>query len=938
MTRYFVARNSHEFALWTKEIASSIRAYSDAKVVEDIDKEIMLSVSSTKAEFEEDDGTDPSAQRKRGIGNRLASVYQSAKQKSRALSEKRGRASSSDSIDFLEDEDDAQSGSLAEKQDAKGNYNRSHDNNPISDVSLSKRVQLGKKFSGVGQATKIKLGSAIQSARQKGVEISNRRRRVDSESDGSFRGDSLHDGSSDVPMDLIAENRATNPNGEISDLAAPDPRRARQLGNKIGSVFQNARNKVKESSEKQGRLVSVRGKFGSLAPDRNICSAEGDPRQDVPVIDVVSSNNNDVTSFWTCEACTFINYCTESESMTCEMCGKERKSSFTRAMSNETRVAAPSSPSAAKKDGISSCQSQNSLGETSLGPVPTETFNRSSSFDQGNIRRNARFPFRKRHEEVTDDSVFGGGPLTLKNIYVSDQIPPSIGSMDVNDIPLKRFEADWNVVVSQLSAANDAGGGLLINENNITNKVDAAKREIVDSSDNFVSGEEQSHLGYQGVLGLPEEPGFEGQRNVMMTQDMSAFNIEVFRTQTMLRNPEFVKALRFGDILKLHSEISEAIDPVLPYLAAKGKYDGSEDKSLGTGRLSKTDLIEKVLIFGRILGGLLQDFGGNFDHVHKYQCESIEGFLNALLACPLPIEALSSLSEIIGISDSTRDVDTFPVDRNEEKGCKISGKEQNNVDSLSRDRIASAMRLLSACEAEYRRAENMEAIVTRPTQKEPESLDVTPPPSHITKPLFYEPLLPPSFTNRLHDSIHEALMDTMAERDEAHAQLIGSNVMHLHSLEKERKKNDKLELDLKMRQEIARIRLRQDLQQPNIAHFFGKPDDRVEKMRKEIDLKIEAFHQMHRNNSGVDEEMAQLSNQLSNEIAAKTSSALEIERLKNIREAERKTEHAEKEAIKDELKRVKELLAAEEKKCAEALKEAGKWKALYEFQTQNGNS
>ena len=181
-------------------------------------------------------------------------------------------------------------------------------------------------------------------------------------------------------------------------------------------------------------------------------------------------------------------------------------------------------------------------------------------------------------------------------------------------------------------------------------------------------------------------------------------------------------------------------------------------------------------------------------------------------------------------------------------------------------------------------------------------------------------------------------MNTMAERDEAHAQLIGSNVMHLHSLERERKKNEKLELDIKMRQEIARIRLRQDLQQPNIANFFGKPDDRAEKMRKEIDLKIEAFHTMYSSNSAGEEELTQLTDQLSSEISVKTSHALEIERLKKVRGTERKTEATEKEAMKEELRRVKELLAAEEKRSADALKEAQKWKALYENQTSNGHS
>jgi hypothetical protein len=102
------------------------------------------------------------------------------------------------------------------------------------------------------------------------------------------------------------------------------------------------------------------------------------------------------------------------------------------------------------------------------------------------------------------------------------------------------------------------------------------------------------------------------------------------------------------------------------------------------------------------------------------------------------------------------------------------------------------------------------------------------------------------------------------------------------------------------------------------------------KMRKEIDLKIEAFHQVYRSHATTDEEMTQLCTQLANEITTKTSYALEIERLKEASETERKTYATERNTMRQELRRAKELLAAEELKRSEAQKEADKWKALYE--------
>ena len=83
-----------------------------------------------------------------------------------------------------------------------------------------------------------------------------------------------------------------------------------------------------------------------------------------------------------------------------------------------------------------------------------------------------------------------------------------------------------------------------------------------------------------------------------------------------------------------------------------------------------------------------------------------------------------------------------------------------------------------------------------------------------------------------------------------------------------------------------------------VASLFGKPDDKVMRMYKEIDSKIEKVHHILRNDDG-DAEIVELCSQLAGEIEAKTSFALEIERLKQNREIERKTEESEKEAQSD---------------------------------------
>jgi hypothetical protein len=219
--------------------------------------------------------------------------------------------------------------------------------------------------------------------------------------------------------------------------------------------------------------------------------------------------------------------------------------------------------------------------------------------------------------------------------------------------------------------------------------------------------------------------------------------------------------------------------------------------------------------------------------------------------------------------------------------------------------------ILSACETELFRAENhaMNAKAILPKGPPP------PPIAAATDamapiPSLYEPLLPPSVTEGFHDAMHEALMRVMAERDEAHATLVASKVLHVHELEQERKINQRLAQQLKMAEALAR----EKVQMPQLPDFFKqkskKPEAEAEAKAKAMILhKYEL--EIQKNN---DAEIAEIAQQLASEVAQKTSHALEVKRLKETREIERKYEADEADALKEELKRVKEILAVEQSK------------------------
>lgn len=305
------------------------------------------------------------------------------------------------------------------------------------------------------------------------------------------------------------------------------------------------------------------------------------------------------------------------------------------------------------------------------------------------------------------------------------------------------------------------------------------------------------------------------------------------------------------------------------------------------------------------------------DVSHKSSAEIVEWFLNSLLQCPLPIETLAEIADLLGISASTKDVgqnDSNGVDAtNNGRWDDIHFKETSHEEgkdvierdpNLSLDRPQQIFSLLAACSTELLRAETLDAIDQFCPESEPvPETDVKDVPSEI-KTQVYAPLLPPSVSDRMLEAMHEALVNAMAERDEAHAQLIASNVLHVHEIEQERRKNQKLRIEKELKEERSR------LQQPNVASFFQNLND--DRSRRNLETKLNNFERiLIRNN---DTELADTTRQLAEEVNAKTSHALEIVRLKEAREIERKNDAAEKQALKDELRRVKSLLAKYESK------------------------
>ena len=85
-------------------------------------------------------------------------------------------------------------------------------------------------------------------------------------------------------------------------------------------------------------------------------------------------------------------------------------------------------------------------------------------------------------------------------------------------------------------------------------------------------------------------------------------------------------------------------------------------------------------------------------------------------------------------------------------------------------------------------------------------------------------------------------------------------------------------------------------------------------------------------------ELLSLCQQLAGEISARTSASLEVIRLKESRKVERQNEAAERQAIEAELRRTRELLAAERSKLERSRRESRTWMQSYEEVVQVGDA
>jgi hypothetical protein len=279
----------------------------------------------------------------------------------------------------------------------------------------------------------------------------------------------------------------------------------------------------------------------------------------------------------------------------------------------------------------------------------------------------------------------------------------------------------------------------------------------------------------------------------------------------------------------------------------------------------------------------------------------ITKFFDALLDCYLPIECLSTLIEFLGMPEATTTGNLVTSHWNNPHTAIESNIEESCL-FPSMPLISMAEACLIQAETKALTAEKMATEDANETHSGGIATEST---GSVYD--FYHPI-----SNHFRDAMYSALMTVMEERDEAHARMVAADVMHVHELEQER--NVRKHLSYQLQRRNAELEsLKEAIKKGNVNSNTTSKESLPS-----------------RADSQTDNELVSLCQQLSAEIASRTSASLEILRLKESRKIERENEAAEREALERELQLAREALAQHKRMLARSQQESTNWKQSYE--------
>ena len=167
-----------------------------------------------------------------------------------------------------------------------------------------------------------------------------------------------------------------------------------------------------------------------------------------------------------------------------------------------------------------------------------------------------------------------------------------------------------------------------------------------------------------------------------------------------------------------------------------------------------------------------------------------------------------------------------------------------------------------------------------------------------------------------------ALSKVMTERDESHAQIVASSVLHVHDIELERKKVDRLTKKL-----ILSKRQLFEIEATANASYFQTNDNALAALKKKFEKEKNQLENSFLENN--DAELMSLCRQLASEIESRTAATLEINRNKELHEHEKVLLKDENSDLRAQLEKLRQELDNEREKARKFQEGENLWKKAF---------
>ena len=567
-----------------------------------------------------------------------------------------------------------------------------------------------------------------------------------------------------------------------------------------------------------------------------------------------------------------------------------------RAASDISSTSDSGSPSAGEKrlSRMSKIGTQVKSVKLSEGKEKMQQAMKSVKLDGQALSRLNSSTFTQPHPSFRSSSVSSvggsqgfGQPVTQPALRITSlrSLPtaPSVKQSDLPIVELRRIPGDWNVKVNMVPVETNEA---IVADTERTEDVSASVEKVEDSA-------------------LEEAVTNESAIQPTVTQSKPfpwSYEVVVEPLKTHHSQPEKITHTKpLEDILQFYSDISRSINSVRGFDAEYSLDDQTAGNSLDFATIDSA-LRNQLAIVARVLENLLElnEQVLNSEDVRSYQCETIGAFINAIFSSPLPEEARATTANFFDLSSEAR-VDVSHCLGRYEYNATPAANATSVAESPSLENIH---RIISQCQTELANATRTTLIASSLAASAPNILSTEKGRSeaHI------------SLSSRsgdkkdaLQEAMHKALVAAMADRDEAHAQLVASSVLHVHEMESERKKNDRLTRKLVVAEKL-------NAEAGAGGSFFLGADETAQKHNISANIVQSS-----------DDELLHICRQLSSEIESKTAASLEIVRLKEGIKIEREAEKTRREEMQQEIDALKQQLALERSKRAESEKERTKW-------------